>query len=101
MNQFLLISSMIIPDKFPYVLDNLTIYTPGMVEIVVGCIFSVAIIIVFRWIFLYSYGWKVVRRDAIELRKKKETLTDLILMKDIQTELEKEIEQAMLKATFQ
>jgi hypothetical protein len=42
-----------------------------------------------------------VRHDSEELRKKKETLTDLILMKDIQTELEKEIEQAMLKATFQ
>jgi hypothetical protein len=43
----------------------------------------------------------MVYRDAKELRKKKETLSDLILMKDIQTELEKEIEQAMLKATFQ
>ncbi len=92
---------MIIPDKFPYVLDNLNLYTPGMVEIIVGFIFSIIIIIAFRWIFLYSYGWRVVRHDAEELRKKKETLTDLILMKDIQTELEKEIEQAMLKATFQ
>jgi hypothetical protein len=34
------------------------------------------------------------------LAKKKKTLTELILMKDIQTELEKEIEQAILKAAF-
>ncbi len=34
------------------------------------------------------------------LAKKKKTLGDLILMKDIQTELEKEIEQAVLKAAF-
>ena len=39
--------------------------------------------------------------DNRDLKRKKETLSDLILMKDIQTELEKEIEQAMLKATFQ
>jgi hypothetical protein len=51
--------------------------------------------------FLYGYGYRVVRRDARELQNKKNTLSDLILMKDIQTELEKEIEQAMLKATFQ
>lgn len=34
------------------------------------------------------------------LARKKKTLGDLILMKDIQTELEKEIEQAVLKAAF-
>ena len=43
----------------------------------------------------------LLHEDAIALKKKKNTLGDLILMKDIQTELEKEIEQAMLKATFQ
>lgn len=54
-----------------------------------------------RWVFLYGYGYMMVRGDAHELSKKRNTLNDLILMKDIQTELEKEIEQAMLKATFQ
>lgn len=34
------------------------------------------------------------------LAKKKKTLTELILMKDIQTDLEKEIEEAILKAAF-
>ena len=92
---------MVIQDKFPYILDNLSLYTPSVVETILGCILAVVCVIIFRWIFLYSYWWKVVRHDSEELRKKKETLTDLILMKDIQTELEKEIEQAMLKATFQ
>jgi hypothetical protein len=54
-----------------------------------------------RWIFLQSYGYVLVKKDENDLAKKKNTLSDLILMKDIQTELEKEIEQAMLKATFQ
>jgi hypothetical protein len=88
-------------EKFPYLLENLSLYDPGMVEMIIGCIFAVAAILLARWVFLYSYGWKVVSQDASELRKKKATLSDLILMKDIQTELEKEIEQAMLKATFQ
>jgi hypothetical protein len=54
-----------------------------------------------RLLFLYGYGYKLVAIDMRDLKKKKETLSDLILMKDIQTELEKEIEKAMLKATFQ
>jgi hypothetical protein len=92
---------MVLQEKFPYVLDNLDLYSPGIVEIIIGCVLAVGCVVLFRWIFLYSYGWKIVRHDASELKRKKETLSDLILMKDIQTELEKEIEQAMLKATFQ
>ncbi len=53
-----------------------------------------------RQAFLYSYGAHLVKRDIAQIEAKKRTLSDLILMKDIQTELEKEIEQAMLKATF-
>lgn len=70
-------------------------------EIILWSIWAIILVIWFRWIFLYTYGWSIVHHDSLELQKKKETLTDLILMKDIQTELEKEIEQAMLKATFQ
>lgn len=39
-------------------------------------------------------------QNKMALSKKKKTLNDLILMKDIQSELEKEIEQAILKAAF-
>ncbi len=54
-----------------------------------------------RMLFLYGYGFFLIKEDASKLAERKKTLWDLILMKDIQTELEKEIEQAMLKATFQ
>jgi uncharacterized membrane protein YciS (DUF1049 family) len=88
-------------EKFSYILANIEFHTPGIVEMAIGTIFAIASVIFLRYAFLYAYGAVVVTQDARELRQKKETLTDLILMKDIQTELEKEIEQAMLKATFQ
>jgi hypothetical protein len=87
-------------EKFNYLLENLNT-SPQIIEMIFGLIIGVVCIILVRFIFLYSYGYKIVLREAYELKKKKETLSDLILMKDIQTELEKEIEQAMLKATFQ
>lgn len=88
-------------DKFTYIIENLSLYSPSMVEILTWLLLSIVSIVAARYVFLYGYGYRVILRDASELRKKKETLSDLILMKDIQTELEKEIEQAMLKATFQ
>jgi len=53
------------------------------------------------FIFLYSIGALLLFRDNLALKSKKKTLSDLILMKDIQTEMEKELEQASLRATFQ
>lgn len=50
-----------------------------------------------RFFYLYSKA----REERMLFNKKKRLLDDLILMKDIQTELEKEIEQAILKAAFQ
>jgi hypothetical protein len=47
------------------------------------------------------YGFLAVRKDTKAIASKKNVLSDLILMKDIQTEMEREIEQASLKATFQ
>jgi hypothetical protein len=52
--------------------------------------------ILMRHAALYSISYHADRA----LAHKKKTLGDLILMKDIQTELEKEIEQAILKAAF-
>jgi hypothetical protein len=88
-------------DKFTYIIENLALYSPSIVEILIWLLLSIVCIVAARYVFLYGYGYRVVLHDASELRHKKETLSDLILMKDIQTELEKEIEQAMLKATFQ
>jgi len=52
-------------------------------------------------ILTYIAGAITLYREKSEERKKQNTLNDLILMKDVQTELDKEIEQATLKATFQ
>ncbi len=57
--------------------------------------------IMIRYSMLYVMGALLIRTEQKNIEKKKHILGDLILMKDIQTEMEKEIEQAMLKATFQ
>jgi hypothetical protein len=57
--------------------------------------------IIARYVLYFLSGYLLLRREAIAIAKKKNVLGDLILMKDIQTELEHEIEQATLKATFQ
>lgn len=88
-------------DKFTYLIENLSLASPSIVEMIIGIILWIILIIFVRLLFLYGYGYKLVAIDMRDLKKKKETLSDLILMKDIQTELEKEIEKAMLKATFQ
>lgn len=88
-------------DKFTYLIKNLSLASPSMLEIFIGLFIMIIFMIAVRYLFLYSYGYKLVSMDNRDLKRKKETLSDLILMKDIQTELEKEIEQAMLKATFQ
>ena len=60
--------------KFPYILENLALTSIGTIEIIVGIILAILSIIGMRWIFLYSYGWKLVSQDASDLRKKRETL---------------------------
>ena len=86
---------------FSYTLENLSLYTPSLITILIGFLLGIGGFIFLRMAFFYGYGFFLIRKDASDLAKKKHTLSDLILMKDIQTELEKEIEQAMLKATFQ
>lgn len=88
-------------DKFTYLIENISLASPTMLEMFLGVIMMSIFMICMRYIFLFGYGLRLVNKDTRDLRHKKETLSDLILMKDIQTELEKEIEQAMLKATFQ
>lgn len=87
--------------NFSYILENLSLYEPSILGIIVGIIVGILFFIWMRLVFLYSYGFFLVREDALTIAERKKTLSDLILMKDIQTELEKEIEQAILKATFQ
>lgn len=61
-----------------------------------GILVMLASYLCIRALALYSINYHIEQT----LAKKKKTLGDLILMKDIQTELEKEIEQAILKAAF-
>lgn len=49
-----------------------------------------------RFFYLVSKG----REEETAFQRKKKLLDNLVIMKDIQTELEKEIEQAILKAAF-
>lgn len=86
---------------FPYILENLQLYSPDIIGIVVGMVISVICIICIYYIFLYGKVVILLREEKEKIEKKKHILWDLILMKDIQTELETEIEKAMLKSSFQ
>jgi hypothetical protein len=87
--------------QFPYILDNITLYTPTIIGIVLWLIFSILSIVIMRYVFLYSYAGSVLVHEQRKIESKKKVLGDLILMKDIQSELEAEIEKWMLKSTFQ
>lgn len=67
---------------------------------VVAILFLIATIFA-RFLSLVFAGLLLLRKDRKMIETRKNTLADLVMMKDIQTELEKEIEQATLKAAFQ
>ncbi len=89
-------------NQFSYIYTNLSLYqfhadwVIFTITLVGGIILMWVCYLVIRIAALYSI---VYHTDRL-LAHKKKTLGDLILMKDIQTELEKEIEQAILKAAF-
>lgn len=87
--------------QFLYSLDNLSLFSASILSSIVAIIIGVILIII--WKFLFSYiSWSfLLLKDRRVIEEKKQVLGELILMKEIQTELEKEIEQAALKATFQ
>ena len=87
--------------QFLYTLENLYLYNPDIIHIIIGVVVSVIFLAGLTFAYLYSSGYAVLWREKKALENKKNTLSDLILMKDIQSEMEKEIEQATLKATFQ
>ena len=89
-------------NQFQYIYSNLWLYQfHADWGIVIGSILAGVLVMgvyymLIRYAALYSISYHADR----VLAHKKKTLGDLILMKDIQTELEKEIEQAILKAAF-
>lgn len=87
---------------FTYDYSNLESYTsPNIIVNTIAIVGFICILFLLRYIFLFCIGWYKALLAQKTLKKKKRILQDLILMKDIQTELEKEIEQATLKSAFQ
>ncbi len=87
--------------QFLYNFGNLEEYSPSLTHVIVAIILGIICIISLRILFGYIAGISLVYHDHKIIEDKKHVLGDLILMKDIQTELEREIEQATFKATFQ
>lgn len=89
-------------NRFPYIYENL--YSLSLLDPVV--IFGWSIIIfgmfyLIRLSLLFWYMYRLVTSEQKAFEKKKHILSELILMKDIQSELETEIENAMIKNTVQ
>lgn len=87
--------------QFLYDNANIALYTPTIMQAIIALIVAGILLIALRFLFLYHHGFFLVWKEKRAIESKKSVLSDLILMKDIQSEMEKEIEQASLKATFQ
>lgn len=87
--------------QFLYALENLSEYSTSFVQVVIALVIGIVAMVSLRMLFQYVAWAMLVYKDHKAIEAKKQVLGDLILMKEIQTELEKEIEQAALKATFQ
>jgi hypothetical protein len=88
-------------NQFLYNYAYLELYTPTLLDTGIAIVAGLVILFALRMFLLMLYGFFAVRKDTRAIASKKNVLADLILMKDIQTEMEREIEQASLKATFQ
>ncbi len=86
---------------FTYNLSNITLAQGTLISSLIWIGVSIVCIAVFyvfsllMWIFIHKC------KEKQDKKNKTKVLKDLVLMKDIQTEIEKEIEQARLKAAFQ
>ena len=86
---------------FPYNPQNLLLAQVSMESALMWAVGLTVGYIVVRFLLFTITNIYLILVDRRQLARKKQMLGDLILMKDIQTELEKEIEQATLKAAFQ
>lgn len=87
--------------QFLYNMWNTQIYNPDLIHVAIVCVVGIILLIITRYILLYHIGLSIILVEAHAISSKKKILWDLILMKDIQSEMEKELEQASLRATFQ
>lgn len=86
---------------FPYNSEYLLLAEPNMTTAIGVVVIAIIAVILARIIFIAIAGVYLLHKDTVRAKDKQKILSDLVLMKDIQTELEKEIEQATLKAAFQ
>ncbi len=89
-------------NQFQYIYDNITLYQfqSDWIVFTIAVVLGIILIVTSYYIILGMSLKSILYITEQVLAKKKKTLSELILMKDIQTELEKEIEQAILKAAF-
>ena len=73
----------------------------NLITAIIAVVLSIIFVLIARYFLLACVGFFLLYQDRKKFTNLKKTLSDLVLMKDIQTELEKEIEQATLKAAFQ
>jgi hypothetical protein len=92
---------MTLTTQFIYNMGNITLYKPDMVHVAIALIVGAVLLVLLRYVLMYHAGFFIVWHESRVIASKKHILGDLILMKDIQTEMEKDLEQASLKATFQ
>ena len=72
----------------------------NLITAIIAVVLSIIFVLIARYFLLACVGFFLLYQDRKKFTNRKKTLSDLVLMKDIQTELEKEIEQATLKAAF-
>jgi sensor histidine kinase YesM len=89
-------------NQFQYAYENLSLYVFAWDWLMFLVILVIGILIMVGSYYAIFQSELQIKSRKIKqaLEKKKRILWDLIVMKDIQTELEKEIEQAILKAAF-
>ncbi len=92
---------MILTTQFIYDMSNITLYQPEITHVAIVLVGGAVLLLILRYILHYIAGFSIVWHERRVIASKKHILGDLILMKDIKTEMEKDLEQASLKATFQ
>lgn len=89
-------------NQFTYLYDNITLYqfNNDWILFIISLIGGIICMIILYKSIQIGVFYSIQYHAYLNIKKKKRTLGELIIMKDIQTELENEIEQAILKAAF-
>lgn len=89
-------------NQFQYIYENIALYQfqSDWLMLIIALVLGILLIVASYYAILFTSLKNILYVNEQTLAKKKKTLNELILMKDIQSELEKEIEQAILKAAF-